>query len=49
MTTIHHVNCGTLVVPQYPTVVCHALLLQEGHLLGIAMRQNEVRRSFRRS
>lgn len=36
MTTIHHINCGTLLVPQYPTVVCHCLLLQEGeHLVLI--------------
>jgi glyoxylase-like metal-dependent hydrolase (beta-lactamase superfamily II) len=30
MTTIHHLNCGTLKVPNFPTVVCHCLLLQEG-------------------
>lgn len=29
MTTIHHLNCGTLQVPSYPTVVCHCLLLQQ--------------------
>ena len=33
MITIHHLNCGTLVVPDYPTVVCHCLLLQEGDRL----------------
>lgn len=33
MITIHHLNCGTLVVPNYPTVVCHCLLLQEGNRL----------------
>lgn len=35
MTTIHHINCGTLVVPSYPTVVCHCLLLQEGSELAL--------------
>lgn len=35
MTTIHHINCGTLVVPSYPTVVCHCLLLQEGRHLAL--------------
>ena len=35
MTTIHHLNCGTLVVPSYPTVVCHCLLLQEGEQLAL--------------
>ena len=25
---IHHINCGTLIVPGYPTVVCHCLLLE---------------------
>lgn len=35
MTTIHHINCGTLVVPTYPTVVCHCLLLQEGKHLAL--------------
>lgn len=29
MTRIHHINCGTLVVPSYPTVVCHCLLLED--------------------
>ncbi len=29
MKTIHHINCGTLVVPGYPTVVCHCLLLED--------------------
>lgn len=29
MPIIHHLNCGTLKVPGYPTVVCHCLLLQE--------------------
>jgi len=33
--TIHHINCGTLVVPTYPTVVCHCLLLQEGQHLAL--------------
>ena len=35
MTTIHQLNCGTLVVPSYPTVVCHCLLLQEGERLAL--------------
>ena len=35
MTTIHHINCGTLVVPGYPTVVCHCLLLQHGDQLAL--------------
>ncbi len=35
MFTIHHINCGTLVVPSYPTVVCHCLLLQEGPHLAL--------------
>lgn len=35
MTAIHHINCGTLVVPGYPTVVCHCLLLQEGERLAL--------------
>ncbi len=29
MTRIHHINCGTLLVPGYPTVVCHCLLLED--------------------
>ncbi|QDT54070.1 N-acyl homoserine lactonase AttM [Caulifigura coniformis] len=28
MIRIHHINCGTLLVPGYPTVVCHCLLLE---------------------
>jgi glyoxylase-like metal-dependent hydrolase (beta-lactamase superfamily II) len=35
VTTIHHINCGTLVVPSYPTVVCHCLLLQDGERLAL--------------
>lgn len=35
MTTTHHINCGTLIVPSYPTVVCHCLLLQEGKQLAL--------------
>jgi hypothetical protein len=35
VTTIHHINCGTLVVPSYPTVVCHCLLLAEGEQLAL--------------
>lgn len=29
LTRIHHINCGTLLVPGYPTVVCHCLLLED--------------------
>ncbi|HQZ64721.1 MAG TPA: MBL fold metallo-hydrolase [Planctomycetaceae bacterium] len=29
MTKIHHINCGTLIVSGYPTVVCHCLLLED--------------------
>lgn len=29
MIKIHHINCGTLLVPGYPTVVCHCLLLED--------------------
>jgi glyoxylase-like metal-dependent hydrolase (beta-lactamase superfamily II) len=35
MTTIHHLNCGTLKVPNFPTVVCHCLLLKEGRHLAL--------------
>jgi glyoxylase-like metal-dependent hydrolase (beta-lactamase superfamily II) len=35
VTTIHHINCGTLLVSSYPTVVCHCLLLQEGERLAL--------------
>jgi glyoxylase-like metal-dependent hydrolase (beta-lactamase superfamily II) len=35
VTTVHHLNCGTLLVPPYPTVVCHCLLLQEGQQLAL--------------
>jgi len=28
MLKVHHINCGTLRVPGYPTVVCHCLLLE---------------------
>lgn len=33
MAKIHHINCGTLAVPNYPTVVCHCLLIEEGRQL----------------
>jgi glyoxylase-like metal-dependent hydrolase (beta-lactamase superfamily II) len=29
MNKIHHINCGTLIVEGYPTVVCHCLLLED--------------------
>ncbi|SFI08548.1 MBL fold metallo-hydrolase [Planctomicrobium piriforme] len=35
MTSIHHINCGTLLVPGYPTVVCHCLLLEENGELAL--------------
>jgi len=35
MTIIHHINCGTLKVANYPPVVCHCLLLQEGDRLAL--------------
>lgn len=51
MTTIHHINCGTLAVPDYPTVVCHCLLLEDrGRLalvdtgIGLLDVQNPVER-----
>lgn len=28
MNKIHHINCGTLIVDGYPTVVCHCVLLE---------------------
>ena len=30
MTELIHLNCGTLRVPNFPTVVCHCLALREG-------------------
>ncbi|QDU00204.1 MBL fold metallo-hydrolase [Gimesia aquarii] len=51
MTKIHHINCGTLIVQGYPTVVCHCLLLEskQGLLLvdagiGLLDVQNPVER-----
>ncbi len=35
MTRIHHINCGTLLVPGYPTVVCHCLLLEDTQGLAL--------------
>lgn len=35
MTTIHHINCGTLLVQGYPTVVCHCLLLEDPRGLAL--------------
>ena len=29
MTKIHQINCGTLLVPNFSTVVCHCLLLED--------------------
>lgn len=51
MSKIHHINCGTLLVPGYPTVVCHCLLLEDdGDLalidtgIGLLDVQNPVER-----
>ncbi|MBI1321900.1 MBL fold metallo-hydrolase [bacterium] len=35
MTKIHHINCGTLEVDGYPTVVCHCLLIQDHSVLAL--------------
>ncbi|HEY0981807.1 MULTISPECIES: MBL fold metallo-hydrolase [unclassified Schlesneria] len=35
MIRIHHLNCGTLLVPNYPTVVCHCLLLEDPRGLAL--------------
>jgi glyoxylase-like metal-dependent hydrolase (beta-lactamase superfamily II) len=35
MIRVHHINCGTLLVPGYPTVVCHCLLLE--HAGGLTL------------
>jgi len=35
MINIHHLNCGTLIVDGYPTVVCHCLLLEDGGQLAL--------------
>jgi glyoxylase-like metal-dependent hydrolase (beta-lactamase superfamily II) len=35
LTTIHHINCGTLSVAGYPPVVCHCLLLQDADRLAL--------------
>jgi len=35
MTTVHHINCGTLQVAGYPTVVCHCLLLEDQGRLAL--------------
>lgn len=35
MMQVRHLNCGTLVVASYPTVVCHCLLLQDGERLAL--------------
>jgi hypothetical protein len=29
MTTIHHINCGSLHVPPNPRAICHCLLLED--------------------
>jgi glyoxylase-like metal-dependent hydrolase (beta-lactamase superfamily II) len=51
MTRIHHINCGTLLVPDSPTVICHCLLLEDESGLalvdagiGLADVQNPVER-----
>ena len=51
MITIHHINCGTLLVPSYPTVVCHCMLLQEGERLALidtGIGLNDVRNPVER-
>lgn len=35
MTMIRHINCGTLIVAGYPTVVCHCLLLEDPNGLAL--------------
>jgi glyoxylase-like metal-dependent hydrolase (beta-lactamase superfamily II) len=35
VTNVHHINCGTLLVPGYPTVVCHCLLLEDNGELAL--------------
>jgi glyoxylase-like metal-dependent hydrolase (beta-lactamase superfamily II) len=35
MIKVHHINCGTLRVANYPTVVCHCLLLEDPHGLAL--------------
>ena len=35
MTRIHHINGGTLLVPPYPTVPCHCLLLEDDRRLAL--------------
>ncbi|WP_397570591.1 MBL fold metallo-hydrolase [Schlesneria sp. T3-172] len=35
MIRIHHLNCGTLLVANYPTVVCHCLLLEDPNGLAL--------------
>ena len=35
MSNVHHINCGTLLVPGYPTVVCHCLLLEDSYGLTL--------------
>lgn len=35
MAIIHHINCGTLRVPGYPTVACHCLLLEDSNGLTL--------------
>lgn len=35
MTKVHHINGGTLLVPPYPTVPCHCLLLEDARGLAL--------------
>ena len=35
MTTVHHINCGSLHAPPYPKVVCHCLLLEDRNGLAL--------------
>ncbi|HTE21341.1 MAG TPA: MBL fold metallo-hydrolase [Armatimonadota bacterium] len=35
MTTIHHINCGTLHAPPHPKAICHCLLLEDRNGLAL--------------
>ena len=51
MPSIVHINCGTLLVPNFPTVVCHCLALLDGpHTVlvdtGIGLTPEQAARLF---
>lgn len=51
MTIFHHINCGTLTVVGYPTVVCHCLLLEDRNglaLIDTGIGLLDVRKPFER-